>query len=252
MRLKCLMAGLAGIVTVATGSRPATAAIVTYNFGSTSATNVPIATLEAPTSTDANATAGSVTTGATINTSADEGVFTYYSSPGPDYLSFNNSSASSDTASYIDFVVTANAGYTLSPTSLTLVGGAGGASNTRSFLLFDSVDGFPTSIAATSTTPTVTGGSQVGSTTPFTAVRTSSPLVPMNSFTVPFGTSDQNVNSFEVRVYLDTQLNGQQKNVDFSSLTLNGTVNAVSTPEPTVATLGVAALMFGGRRRRHR
>ena len=66
-----------------------------------------------------------------------------------------NTSATSDNGYWVKTIVTAAPGYVIDPTSFTLVGGAGGSSNVRSSDIFDNVDGFPTSIAATAGTPTI-------------------------------------------------------------------------------------------------
>jgi hypothetical protein len=81
-------------------------------------------------------------------------------------------------------------------------------------------------------------------------VRGSAGPAAMNSFTVSdFTVADQNLTSFTVRAYFDTQLNGQSKNIDLGTLELNGSVVAV--PEP--AQLGLAALaLIGMAARRHR
>ena len=243
MKLKfgILAAGIiAGVLPAATWGD----VIVQYNFGSISTTGETLATMEAPTTVSSNVSTTSVSLGTTATAATNEGptVATFYTSPASNSLSVANTSASSDLNYYVDFTVTANAGFTFTPTGFTLVGGAGGASNTRSFLLFDNVDGFPTSITATATTPTVVGGTQLGGGT-FTAVRSTG--VPMNSFTVTsFTGADQNLTSFEVRAFFDTQLNGQAKNIDLGSLTLNGTFSPVAAPEP--GALGYMALAAMG------
>jgi PEP-CTERM motif len=228
--------------------------IVAYQFGPNGTSFTYGATTIAP-----NVTASGLNSagdfGTTTTETQDDGVGGasgwYTTNSGGNYLSVSNSSANSDTGYWLETIVTAAAGYEIDPTSFTLVGGAGGSSNTRSFLVFDNVDGLPTSIAATSGAPTVTGGDELGSGT-FTAVRGTSGPPAMNSFTISdFTASDQNLTSFEVRVYFDTQLNGQAKNIDLGSLELDGSVVAV--PEPaTFAGAGLAAMgLLSMRRRRN-
>ena len=248
MRLKSK--GLLGGLLFATAA-PMTASgaiIAQYNFGSVSTIAEPLATMEMPTTVSANVSATSLGIGGTTTPATDEGPsLNYYTTPGPNYLSVANTSATLDTGYYVDFVVTAASGYAFTPSSLTIVGGAGGGSNTRSFLAYDSADGLPTSIAATSTTPTAVGGTQIGSGT-FTAVRSTG--VAMNSFNVTgFTAAAQNLSTLDVRVYFDTQLNGQAKNIDLGSLTLNGAVTAVPEPVAGLFCLVLGPMMLKRRQR---
>ena len=240
---------LGGMLFAAAAPMTASGAIIAqYNFGSTNATGVSAATLETPTTVASNVSATSLTIPSTTTAATDEGsALTYYTSPGPDYLSVANNSNTSDTGYYVDFVVTAASGYAFTPSSLTLVGGAGGSSNTRSFQAFDSADGLPTSVTATSTTPTVVGATPIGSGT-FTAVRSTG--VAMNTFNVTgFTAADQNVHSLDVRVYFDTQLNGISKNIDLGSLTLNGAITAVPEPVTGLFCLVIGPMMLKRRQR---
>jgi MYXO-CTERM domain-containing protein len=240
--------GIGALVIAAAAASARADLIVQYNFSNGGATGITLTQMETPTSTNANVSSTNLSLGSTTGTALDEGstVSSYYTSPSPDYFSVNNSSATSDNGFYVDFTVTAASGYAFTPTGFNIVGGAGGSSNVRSFMLFDNVDGLPTSIAATSGAPTVTGGAEVGSDTPFTALRSTG--VAMNSFPVSFGANVQNLNSFEVRVYFDTQLNGQAKNVDLGSLELDGTVAA--TPEPAAFSVFAVGGFAALRRRR--
>ena len=116
----------------------------------------------------------------------------------------------------------------INPTSFELFGGAGGSSNVRSAYIFDNVDGMPTNIATSATTPTITGGDLLASGN-FTAMRgVGNPS--MNEIQVSsFPGTDVNLSTFTVRVYFDTQ--GQvSKNIDIGSLELDGSI--VAAPEP--------------------
>lgn len=241
---------LGGLLVAAAPIGARGAIIAQYNFGSVSSTGETLATMETPTASAAGVTAGNLSLGSTTGNAEDEGsaVASYYTTPGPNYLSVSNSSASSDTGFYVDFIVTANAGEVFTPTSLTLVGGAGGSSNTRTFALFDSADGLPTAATATSGSPTFTGGDELGSGT-FTTVRSTG--VAMNSFTESnFTAADQDLSTLDVRIYFDTQLNGQSKNIDLGSIELDGTVSASSVPEPGMIGLCAAGTLGLVRRSR--
>jgi hypothetical protein len=244
---------LAGMSALAMPMVARGAVIAAYNFGPNGASFTYAATTIA-----ANVTASGLNSandfGNTTTETQDNGVGGgsgwYATNSGGNYLSVLNTSASSDNGYWVETIVTAAAGYAITPTSFTLLGGAGGGSNVRSCYIFDNVDGFPTSIAATSGAPTVTGGDELGSGT-FTVVRGSAGPLAMNSVSVSdFTAMDQNLTSFTVRVYFDTQLNGQSKNIDLGSLELDGSVVAV--PEPAQLTLAVLGLIGLGARRSRR
>lgn len=247
-----LLAALVGCVSLAQLPAARGAVIAEYNFGSSNSSTETLTAMETPTATATNISAGNLTLGPNTGPATDDGsaVSSYYTSPGPNYLSVDNDEAApatNDSTFYVDFVVTAASGYVFTPTGFSLVGGAGGSSNTRSFLLFDNVDGLPSSVSATTGAPTVSGGDEIGSGT-FTAVRSTGAA--MNSFTDSFPSSDQNLSSLEVRVYFDTQANGENKNIDLGSLTLSGTVSAV--PEPCGCLSVAAVALLAGRRGRRR
>jgi hypothetical protein len=232
---------LAGVLALAMPTKSRGAVIVAYNFGPTGTSFTYAATTIA-----ANVTASGINSagdeGTTTTNTQDNGVGGgsgwYSNNSGGNYLSVANTSATSDNGYWVETIVTVAPGFVIDPTRFTLVGGAGGSSNVRSSYIFDNVDGFPTSIAATSGSPTITGGDELGSGT-FTVLRGSAGPAAMNSFTVSdFTVADQNLTSFTVRAYFDTQLNGQAKNIDLGTLELDGSVVAV--PEP--AQLGLAAL----------
>jgi hypothetical protein len=244
---------LAGMLALATPMIGRGAVIVAYNFGPNGSSFTYAATTIA-----ANVTASGINSandfGSTTTETQDNGVGGgsgwYTTNSGGNYLSVSNTSATSDSGYWVETIVTAAAGYVITPTSFTLVGGAGGSSNVRSCYIFDNVDGLPTSIAATSGAPTVTGGDELGSGT-FTAVRGTAGPPAMNTFSVSdFTGLDQNLSSFTVRVYFDTQLNGQAKNIDLGSLELDGSVVAV--PEPAQLGLAAIGLIGMGARRRRR
>jgi hypothetical protein len=244
---------LAGMLALALPTISRGSVIVAYNFGPNGTSFTYAATTIA-----ANVTASGINSagdeGSTTTNTQDNGVggenSWYSTNSGGNYLSVANSSATSDNGYWVETIVTAANGYVIDPTGFTLVGGAGGSSNTRSCYIFDNVDGFPTSIAATSGTPTITGGDELGSGT-FTVVRGSAGPQAMNSFSVSdFTALDQNLTTFTVRVYFDTQLNGQSKNIDLGSLELDGSVVAV--PEPAQLGLAVVALIGMGARRGRR
>ncbi len=243
-----VLAGMLALPTISRGS-----VIVAYNFGPNGSSFTYAATTIA-----ADVTASGINSandfGSTTSETQDNGVggenSWYSTNSGGNYLSVANSSATSDNGYWVETIVTAAAGYVIDPTSFNLIGGAGGSSNVRSCYIFDNVDGLPTSIAATSGAPTITGGDELGSGT-FSVVRGSAGPQAMNSFSVSdFGGSVQNLSTFTVRVYFDTQLNGQSKNIDLGSLELDGSVVAV--PEPAQFGLAVVALIGMAARRRPR
>jgi hypothetical protein len=244
---------LAGMLALALPTISRGAVIVAYNFGPNGTSFTYAATTIA-----ANVTASGINSagdeGTTTTNTQDNGVggenSWYSTNSGGNYLSVANSSATSDNGYWVETIVTAANGYVIDPTGFTLVGGAGGSSNTRSCYIFDNVDGFPTSIAATSGAPTITGGDELGSGT-LSVVRGSAGPLAMNSFSVSdFTALDQNLSTFTVRVYFDTQLNGQAKNIDLGSLELDGSVVAV--PEPAQLGLAFVALIGMAARRRPR
>jgi len=244
---------LAGVLALAMPTKGRGSVIVAYNFGPNGSSFT-----FAATSIAANVTASGLNStgdfGSTTTETQDNGVGGesgwYTNNSGGNYLSVANTSATSDNGYWVETIVTAAPGYVIDPTSFNLVGSAGGSSNTRSCYIFDNVDGFPSSIAATSGAPTVTGGDGLGSGT-FSVVRGTAGPAAMNSFTVSdFTGSDQNLTSFTVRVYFDTQLNGQSKNIDLGKIELDGSVVAV--PEPAQLSLAVVALIGMAARRRPR
>jgi hypothetical protein len=230
MRLKTGLA-IAGAVAlvIPTKSR---GQIVQYNFANADATGVTLATMETATTTASNATAANLSLGTKTDTATDEGVAAaaYWASPAPDYLSVNRDStatATDDTNFYVQFTVTANPGFVIDPTSLTVVGGqGGGTAGQRSFYVTDSADGLPSGandMTGTGSGPfdTNANGTIVGDWA-FSVVRNTG--ANMDSPTIAFPATDANLASFTVRVYFDTVTDAQ--NIDLASFTLNGSVVA--------------------------
>ncbi len=229
MRLKAGFA-LAGAVALAMPAKSKGQQIVQYNFANGDATGVTLATMETATSTATNSSAASLLLGSKTDTALDEdgAASSFWASPGPDYLSVSRDStatATDDTNFYIDFTVTSNVGYVLDPTSMTLVGGqGGGTAGQRSYYVFDSNDGLPSGsndMTGTGSGPydTNANGTIVGEGA-FSVVRGTGAT--MDSPTIAFPATDQNLYSFEVRVYFDTITDSQ--NIDLASIALNGSV----------------------------
>ena len=243
---------LAGMFALAMPAISRGSVIVAYNFGP-----------KGTSFTYAATTIAADVTASGINSSGDEGANSvntpddgvgntsgwYSNNPGPgNYLSVESSGSTSDNGYWVETIVTAAAGYVIDPASFELFGGAGGSSAVRSAYIFDNVDGFPTSITPSGTgAPTITGGDELASGT-FTVVRGTGGTPAMNEIQVlSFPSDDENLSSFTVRVYFDTQGN-IDKNIDLGSLELDGSVVAV--PEP--AQLGLVAIALVGMAARRR
>ncbi len=234
---------LAGAIALAMPAK-SKAQIAQYNFANGDATGVTLATMETATSIATNSSVGSLLLGSKTDTALDEdgAASAFWASPVPDYVSISRdatAAATDDTNFYVDFTVTAGNGFVLDPTSLTLVGGqGGGTASTRTYYVFDSNDGLPTGTntltgPGTGTPPppfdTVNSGTLVGQGA-FDVVRGAGAT--MDSPTITFPSSDQNLFSFEVRVYFDTPTDSQ--NIDLASITLNGSV--VTAPPVLLST----------------
>jgi hypothetical protein len=230
MRLKTGLAiAAAAALAVPTRGR---AQIVQYNFANADATGVTLATMETATTTDPNATALNMSLGSetTALTDDDGAASVFWATPSPDYISVSRTSpttATDDTNFYVQITVNAMPGYVLDPTSLTLVGGAGGGSLTRSYYVTDSADGLPsgandmTGNGLGTSGETNANGTIAGDGT-FSVERNTG--ADMNSPTITFPATDVNLAAFTVRVYFDTAADAQ--NIDLSSFTLNGSVVA--------------------------
>ena len=241
VRFALLLLGMLGL---AIPLKSSAAIIDAYNFGPNGTSFTYAATTEDPnvTVSGINST-GDFGTSDTQPFTMDSGVggtsAWYTNNAGGNYLTVSSTASTSDNNFWIETIVTAAPGFAINPSSVELFGGAGGSSNVRSAYIFDNVDGFPTSITPSATTPTIVGGDLLAS-GPFTAVRGTSGPPSMNEIqAASLPSSDANLSSFTVRVYFDTQ--GQvAKNIDLGTLELDGSVVAV--PEP--ATFGL--LVFAG------
>ncbi len=227
MRLKTKIA-IANAATLAMAAVSRGQVIASYNFGSGGTFTADATTLAA------NVTAGGLEDSGNFGTndtfSPDTGVGGesgwYSNNPSGNYLSVANAGSSTDNGYWVQVDVTAAAGYVINPTSFELFGGAGGSSAVRSAYIFDNVDGYPTNMATSvsnNSPPTITGGDLLTSGT-FTAVRGTGGTPAMNEIQVAsFPSDDQNLTSFTVRVYFDTEgLVG--KNIDLGQLELDGSV----------------------------
>lgn len=263
---------IAALAYLATPTAASGAIIVQYAFAGTTST------YSSPTTIDPNVTApalnsdqgvrltnGGTTavtygTGLSIAPDASVGGTTgwYTNNPGGNYLTVTLNS-NSDSEQFIQFTVTANAGYVIDPTAIELVGGAGGSSNVRSAYIYDNVDGEPTAFANSSNTGTGISGGVLMASGSFTADRGAAGTGPgsttpptMNTFetsgTFPSG-SDVNLTSFTVTVWFDAQGN-VSKGIDIADLELDGTV--VPVPEPATMSLIGAGGVFALSRRRRR
>ena len=241
---------MAGVFVSAMSTMACGSVIAAYNFGPNGTSFTYAATTLA-----ANVTASGINSpnGVDDQFTPDDGVggasAWYSNNPGGNYLSVNSNASLSDNGFWVETIVTAAAGYALDPSSFELFGGAGGSSNARSCYIFDNVDGDPTSITPNSSgAPTIVGGDLLASGT-FTTVRGSGGAPAMDEIQVSsFPSGDQNLSSFTVTAYFDTQ--GQvSKNIDLGGLELDGSVVAV--PEPVSAGF-LAAAGFGLLARRRR
>ena len=243
MRVK-LMLVVSGISGAALGLQSSGAIIAAYNFGP-DATHFTFAA----TTKDPNVTVSGINSasdfGANDSFTQDNGVGGtsgwYTNNSAGNYLSVGSTGTTSDNGYWVETIVTALAGYQIDPASFEPFGGAGGPSNVRSAYIFDNVDGFPTSITPSATTPAIVGGTLLVNGN-LTSVRGTSGPPSMNEVqVVSFPSGDVNLSSFTVRAYFDTQ--GQaSKNIDLGTLQLDGSVVAV--PEP--GTLALATLATAG------
>jgi hypothetical protein len=161
--------------------------IVTYNFGSSNSSSETLATMEMPSQYAATGlqTPGSLTVGTTTTPTNDDAgggtVNSYWVSPSPNYLSVENTqgtgatnSTTPDSGYYVDFVITADPGYVIDPTSFVLTGGqGGGTASARSYYIFDNVDGLPSSVTSNNTSPATVVGA-----TPLSVVATNPVTTP--------------------------------------------------------------------------
>lgn len=202
--MKMRVLGLALSVLGVVASQSQASVIVDYQFLSNSL---------APTSTDPNVTAGSISAGSGLTIGA---------SPA-NTLPISTSSTSSALAltnnSYFEFTVTPNAGYQMDLSTMDLTGGKQ-TGFTASYAIRSSIDAYSTNIGAgvvTANYPTT--GQYVSDISPLFAV------------TVP--------TIFRVYIWGNNPAN----NPIFTQVTLNGTVR-LATPEPsTIALVGIAGGM---------
>jgi hypothetical protein len=136
---------------------------------------------------------------------------------------FTSSTASEAGNAFFALTVTANSGYVLDLTGLTLLGEAGGSSSPRGFAIQSSV-----------------GGLSTDDSTDILALYTYSDFRVWHNFSVDLtGNSYQNLSS--VTFYVFAYANSVTASVEFDDITVNG--SAVLVPEPsTLALLAVGAL----------
>jgi hypothetical protein len=241
MRLKLLSAGvIAGIVAMTSASQGAV--IAQYGFGTEgnpSATPPTTTTFTlAATTLDANATATSLTKGASVNaiTNTDD----YYASKPLISLSRSN-----DTAAQVYFQVTltAAAGFELNMDSFSFDGAKGGTSDPRTYEVHSSVGGLAISSDLNTPGQVLTSGS-------FAVSRGAAG----STDTLPTITADlsapayDHLSSLTMRVFFYTPTTNQ--NIDIDNWTFNGSVVPVPEPATLSAGLVLAAGTLVRRRRR--